>query len=60
MARLRITQKRSAIRRDFKQKRTLEALGLRRLSRPIIKEDSPQVRGMIYRVRHLVEVDEIE
>ena len=59
MAKLKITQVRSAIRRLENQKRTIKALGIRRLHNPVVKEDSPQIRGMIYKVRHLVEVEEL-
>jgi large subunit ribosomal protein L30 len=58
--RLKITQKHSAIDRDENQKRNIAALGIRRLNRPIIKNDTPQIRGMIYRVRHLVDVEELD
>ena len=57
---LKITQRRSAINRDFKQKRNIKALGLRRLHRPVIHNDTPQIRGMIYKVRHLVDVEEVD
>jgi large subunit ribosomal protein L30 len=57
---LKVTQRRSAIDRDFRQKRTIRALGIRRLNVPVLHDDTPQVRGMIYKVRHLLEVDEIE
>jgi large subunit ribosomal protein L30 len=57
---LKITQKRSAINRNFKQKRNIRALGIQRLHRPVIHNDTPQIRGMIYQVRHLVEVEEID
>jgi large subunit ribosomal protein L30 len=60
MARLKITQKRSAINRDFMQKRTIKALGIRGLNRPVVKQDTPQIRGMIYRVRHLLDVEEVK
>jgi large subunit ribosomal protein L30 len=60
MAKLKITQRRSAINRDFMQKRTIRALGLRGLNRPIVKQDTPQIRGMIYRVRHLLDVEEVK
>jgi large subunit ribosomal protein L30 len=60
MASLKITQKRSAINRDFRQKRTIKALGIRGLNRPIVKQDTPQIRGMIYRVRHLLDVEEVK
>ncbi|HET9233514.1 MAG TPA: 50S ribosomal protein L30 [Candidatus Eisenbacteria bacterium] len=57
---LKVTQRRSAIDLDFRQKRTIRALGIRRLNVPVLHDDTPQVRGMIYKVRHLLEVDEIE
>ncbi len=60
MAKLKITQIRSAIRRNEKQKRTIRALGLRRLHHSVVHEDVPQIRGMIHKVAHLVQVTEIE
>jgi len=59
MAKLRITQKRSIIKRLEKQKRTIKALGLGRPNRFVIHNDTPQIRGMIRVVQHLVEVEEI-
>ncbi len=59
MAKLRITQKRSIIKRIEKQKRTIKALGLGRPNRSVTHEDTPQIRGMIRVVQHLVEVEEI-
>ena len=58
--RIKITQTRSAIDRDYVQKRTIRALGIRRLNRPVVHNDTPQIRGMINRVRHLVVVEEVE
>ncbi len=58
MAKLKITQVRSTIGRIGKQKLTMEALGLRRLHQTVEHEDTPQVRGMINKVQHLVEVEE--
>lgn len=58
--RLKITQTRSAINRHFTQKRTIKALGIRRLNRPVIHNDTPQIRGMVYKVRHLLHVEEID
>ena len=60
MAKLKITQVRSAIDRDFKQKRTIEALGLGKLHRSVLHNDTPQIRGMINAVRHLVEYEKVE
>ena len=57
MPKIRITQERSKIRGHEKHKRTLEALGLRRPNHTVIKEDTPQIRGMIFKVRHLVRVE---
>ncbi|MEM1269041.1 MAG: 50S ribosomal protein L30 [Bacteroidota bacterium] len=58
MATLKITQTKSTIGAPVKQKRTMEALGLRRMQQTVEKEDTPQIRGMIQRVHHLVTVDE--
>jgi large subunit ribosomal protein L30 len=57
---LKITQTRSAIDRDFRQKRTIRALGIKRLGRSVTHNDSPAIRGMIYKVRHLLKVEEVE
>lgn len=58
-AKLRITWKKSAIGYKEDQKRTIRALGLRRLGQTVEHGDSRAVRGMITKVRHLVEVTEI-
>ena len=58
MGKLRITQVRSAINRLEKQKRTIRALGIRRLQHAVVHEDTPQIRGMIRVVQHLVKVEE--
>ena len=57
-ATLRVTLVRSPIGYSWRQKRTVRALGLRRLNQTVEHSDSPQVRGMIERVRHLVNVEE--
>lgn len=57
---LRITQIKSAIGRQEVQKRTLEALGIRRLHHTVVHRDGPEIRGMINRVAHLVEVEEVD
>jgi large subunit ribosomal protein L30 len=59
MSKLKIQQIRSTIRRPAKQKRTMEALGLRRIGHSNTIEDSPQVRGMIQKVRHLISVEKV-
>ena len=56
---LRITQVKSAIARKGDQDKTLKALGLGRIGRTVDQVDNPCVRGMIFKVKHLVEVEEI-
>ena len=58
MAQITITQTRSQIRRPGDQKRTLEALGLGRIGKSVSVERTPQIEGMVAKVRHLVSVDE--
>ena len=58
--RLRITQYRSAISRLTNQKETIRSLGIRRLNQSVEHEDTPQLRGMIKTVGHLVRVEEIK
>ncbi len=57
---LKITQTRSIIDRLEAQKRTIKALGLGRPNYTVEHDDTPQIRGMIRKVIHLVEVKEIE
>lgn len=59
MAKLKITQTRSQIRENFAQKRTLKALGLGRVNRSVLQEDTPQIRGMLNQVKHLVTAEEV-
>ncbi len=56
MATIKIKQTKSRINCPAIQKRTLDALGLKKMNRVVEKEDTPSVRGMINKVRHLVEV----
>lgn len=58
MATIKIRQVRSRIKCPKVQKRTLDALGLRKLNRVVEHEDSPSIRGMIEVVKHLVLVEE--
>lgn len=60
MAKLKITQTRSTIKRIENQKRTIEALGLGRPNNVVLQNDTPQIRGMIRKVAHLVKVEEVE
>tara|TARA_B100000686_G_C16351038_1_gene742852 strand:+ start:114 stop:293 length:180 start_codon:yes stop_codon:yes gene_type:complete len=55
---LSITQVRSAIGRSQKQQGTIRALGIRRLHQTVVQNDTPQIRGMIAKVVHLVSVSE--
>ena len=57
---LEITQVRSGIGRPTKHRRTLRALGIRRHQQSVVQDDSPQIRGMINQISHLVRVTEIE
>ena len=57
MALVKITQERSKIRCIEKHKRTIEALGLRRINHSVIHEDTPQIRGMVQLVRYLVRME---
>lgn len=58
MATIKIKLKKSKIGRIEKQRRTIEALGLRKIGQIVEKEDTPQIRGMIEKVKHMVEVIE--
>ncbi|MGQ9711811.1 MAG: 50S ribosomal protein L30 [Desulfotomaculales bacterium] len=54
-----ITLVRSLIGKSEQQRATIRALGLRRRHQAVIKEDTPQLRGMLDRVRHLVKIEEV-
>lgn len=56
---IRVKLVRSAIGRIESQKKTLKALGLRKLNQVVVKEDTPSIRGMINKVSHLIEVEEV-
>ena len=58
MAKLRVTWVKSGIGYSKDQKRTLKALGFRRLNQSVVHEDSMSIRGMINKLRHLVRVEE--
>lgn len=59
MRKLRITQIRSVIDQRYDQKRTLKALGIRRRGRSVVHNDTPDIRGMINKIKHLVKVEEL-
>jgi large subunit ribosomal protein L30 len=56
VSQLTITQRKSSNGSDKRQLDTLRSLGLRRIGHTVTREDSPQLRGMVHKVRHLVEV----
>lgn len=58
MGTLKIKQVRSATRRGAKQEGTIRALGLRRIGHEVEVEDKPEIRGMVEKVKHLVEIEE--
>lgn len=58
MAKLRVTYKKSAIGYSKDQKATVRSLGLRKLNSSAIHDDTPSIRGMIFKVRHLISVEE--
>ena len=57
--RLKVTQVRSVIGRPKPQRDTIRGLGLKRIHDVVVKEDRPEIRGMLNKVSHLVEVEEV-
>jgi len=60
MARLKVTQTKSMIGSRQNQRNTLRSLGLKRLGDVVVKEDRPEIRGMVDTVSHLVVVEEVD
>jgi large subunit ribosomal protein L30 len=60
MGRLKVRQVRSGIGRKQNQRETLRSLGLKRIGDIVVKEDRPEIRGMIATVPHLVAVEEVD
>ena len=60
MTRLKITQTKSGIGYKRNQRETLRTLGLKRMHDTVVKEDRPEIRGMVQTVTHLVKVEEVE
>jgi large subunit ribosomal protein L30 len=60
MPRLKVTQTRSGIGGKQNQRDTLRSLGLKHLGDVVVKEDRPEIRGMVNTVTHLVTVEEVE
>jgi large subunit ribosomal protein L30 len=59
VSKLKVTQVRSVIHRPKDQKQTVRRLGLHRIRDNVVKDDRPEIRGMIAKVRHLVHVEEV-
>lgn len=60
MAKVRIKQVKSQIKRPARQKKTLIALGLRKMNQVVEHEATPQIKGMIAKVQHLLQVEEVK
>ncbi|MCM4160426.1 50S ribosomal protein L30 [Antarcticibacterium flavum] len=58
MGKIKVTQVKSAIKRTQNQKRTLEALGLKKLNQVVEHDNTPNILGMVNKVKHLVSVEE--
>ena len=57
MAKIKVTQVKSKIGSTLRQKRTLEALGLKKMNATVEHEDTPEILGMVAKVRHLVSLE---
>ena len=60
MAQLKVTQKKSEIGGTSNQRNSLRSLGLKRIGDTVVKEDRPEIRGMVNMVSHLVVVEEVK
>ncbi|MBZ2199591.1 50S ribosomal protein L30 [Occultella gossypii] len=60
MTQLKVTQKKSGIGGKQNQRDTLRSLGLKRIGDTVVKEDRPEIRGMVTTVAHLVTVEEVD
>jgi large subunit ribosomal protein L30 len=60
VARLKITQTKSGIGNKQNQRETIRSLGLKRMHDVVVKEDRPEIRGMVNTVTHLVSVEEVD
>ncbi|MFK2821255.1 50S ribosomal protein L30 [Flavobacteriaceae sp. LMIT009] len=58
MAKIKVTKRKSAINRSQNQKRTLEALGLKKIGQTVEHDATPNILGMVNKVKHLVSVEE--
>ncbi|MFP4469532.1 MAG: 50S ribosomal protein L30 [Bacteroidales bacterium] len=59
MSKIKIRQIKSGIGRPLRQKRTLQALGIKKMHHQVEHEATPQILGMVEKIRHLVEVEEV-
>jgi large subunit ribosomal protein L30 len=59
MAKIKVTKVKSAIKKPGRQKKTLEALGLKKIGQSVEHADTPNILGMVAKVKHLVSVEEI-
>jgi large subunit ribosomal protein L30 len=60
MGRLKVTQRKSEIGGTSRQRNSLRSLGLKRIDDVVVKEDRPEIRGMVNTVSHLVTVEEVD
>lgn len=60
MARIRITQTKSRIGSTARQKKTLDALGLRKMQATVEHDANPQIMGMVHKVKHLVRIENVK
>ncbi len=60
MSKIKVTQIRSTISRPANQRRIIAALGLRHHQMTVVHDDTPSIRGMLHKVRHLVSVEEVK
>jgi large subunit ribosomal protein L30 len=58
-SKLKVTLKKGVVGRPADQRGTVKALGLRKIGQTVEKDDSPEIRGMIFKVKHLLEVEEL-
>jgi len=60
MSRLKVTQLRSKVGSTHSQRETLRTLGLKRIGDVVVKEDRPEIRGMVRTVAHMITVEEVD
>ncbi|MBN1289617.1 MAG: 50S ribosomal protein L30 [Actinobacteria bacterium] len=58
-SKIKVTLRRSLVGRPKDQRGTVRALGLHRIGHSVVKDDNPEMRGMVFKVKHLVEVEEL-